>query len=1118
MSKAPKKTVPILTAPLIDPGMARQELEVPEGLSLAQMVEHAFPGMSRANHGALRVVLVTPIGAAAIDARYWHMTRPKPGVQVVIRIVPGKESLRSVLLAVVTVAAFALTGPLAGALGVGASTFGTALVRAGLTIVGSLLVNALVPMPEPEQERQKNSYSISGWQNTARPNEALPEVFGRHRVAPPFAARSYSEIVGDQQFIRALFCLGVGPVKISDIRIGNTSIDEYKDVEIEIREGYPGDAPLTLYPQQVLEDSEGAELVRPPQYDDAGEVIAGPNVETPVVRETAADTQDVNVILQFPQGLHAYDDKGRRVGREITIRIRQRLKGDQDWQDVATLDIWGNENSSMFRQHRWQMPSRGKWEIEITRMSDDVQDTPAGSTVQLAALQSIRPEYPINMDQPLALFAVRVRATHQLNGPLDSLNVIAERIGRRWDGTAWSEGTSRNPAAAFVGLLQSPSNPFPVADAEVDWDGLRDWHEWCDAKGLKYDRELEGGLSFRELANEICAAGRAFHRHDGVRWGVVIDRPEDLVVDHISPRNSGGFSWSRSYFDPPHAFRVRFRDETNDYAEAERIIPWPDHTGDITITEEIQLPGKTDPREIWIEARRRMYELMHRPDTFTTSQSGAARVATRGDLVMGSYDVLSHQQQDARVKMIEGSLVELDQVIEAEDDQAMAIRFRVFAHENDVIGASVVRPVTLPVPDAPLLALVGDGPLPAVGELVHIGPYTKVSEPMKIRGVESGTSFTSTLTLIPAAPEIDELTDAEVPPDWTGRVGSAIVIANQTPPTPRVVRIVTEPQYTGGEDPGDPAEPAATTVTMHLAPAQGGGVALNGYRVEHRPQTGGGWASIDVPAASARATITGYITEDEIELRAYAVSYDGTESDPTPILPVDVGGTDVQLPQAVEDASVMIEGGLGHAKLTLAMPAAPASQVIVYRVPFGQALDRDAHALAAPVTGATGSTVTFTDGDATRQNLLADPSFDGAGWTLGTDWTVAGGTADHADGTAGDLSQAIALDEGETYNFSTDVGTLSGGSLTPKLTGATTQNGDAINAAGLELQSLVVPTGQTGFAIGASAACVASLTEAALYLATGATLSPCAYTYYLEPKTDAGLPGSLSGPFSVTVR
>ncbi|MBO9451439.1 phage tail protein [Tropicibacter sp. R16_0] len=1108
--------VSVLTAPLLDPGHARRELELPEGLSLAEMIATAFPGLAPSDHSSVRVVLVTKEGAAPIDARFWATTRPKSGVRVVIRIVPGKDAARTILLAVVAVAATAFAGPLAGAIFGKTTPFLTAAIGTGLTVVGGLLVNALIPMQTPEQDRRKNAYSISGWANTARQNEPVPDVYGRHRTAPPFAANSYTEVVGDQQFVRALFCVGMGPIKSSDVRIGNTSIDEYDEVEIEIREGRPGDAPISLYPHQVLEQAEGIELVRPPELDDAGEATGGPSVETPVVRQTAADTQDVNVILSFPQGLFAVDDKGRKAYRTITVRIQQRPVGDETWQPVTELEISGLNDRTMYRQYRWQLPNRGKWDIEVTRMTDDAAGSSVVDRVNLAALQSIRPEGPLNIDKPLALIAMRIRATHQLNNALDSVNLIAERYALRWDGTGWSEGLPRNPAAAFIALLQGPSNPFPVADTEIDWEILKDWYLWCEEKGLKYDRVVETGQSFGDLQREICAAGRAFPRHDGISWGVVIDRPQDLVVDHISPRNSEGFSWSRSYFDPPHGFRVSFFDETNDFVSAERLIPWPGHSGDMTTTEEIQIPGKTDPREIWIEARRRMYELIHRPDTFTTSQSGAVRAVTRGDLVMGAYDVLAHDQLAARVLTAEDRLIEIDDVVFPEEGTDLGIRFRIFADEEDTIGASVVRSVVAPVPKAPLLELRGDGPAPAVGDLIHIGPLAHLSEAMVVKGIEAGSEFSSTLKLVPAAPQIDALTDAEDPPDWSGRVGSEIVLGAQKPQPPRLVSLVAPSRYTGGEDPGDPAEPADTTVTIQLAPASGS-VAVSRFRVEYRAVGETAWQSQEVAAASSKVHIHGVLTGSEIDLRAFAISYDDTISDPTATLVVEAGTGSAQLPPAIDADAVQVDGGLGHAVLSLPMPASPVDQVMVYRVPYGEVLDRDLHALPEAITGPSGATISYVDGDATRANLLADPSFEGSGWTLGTGWSQSGGEAEHVSGDAGDLSQTIDLTEARTYHFSANVTAWSGGALTPKLTGSTDLDGLPISAIGRALQSFVVPSGQTGLALSATASFVGKLDEVALYLATAATLTPGIYRYYFEPRTVDGLPGPLSDPYQATV-
>ncbi|MFX8685047.1 hypothetical protein ABTM63_19875, partial [Acinetobacter baumannii] len=84
------------------------------------------------------------------------------------------------------------------------------------------------------------------------------------------------------------------------------------------------------------------------------------------------------------------------------------------------------------------------------------------------------------------------------------------------------------------------------------------------------------------------------------------------------------------------------------------------HTGSIDVTEELSLPGKVDPEAIWIEARRKAYEVDLRPDVFTVTQAGAARVATRGDLVNVTYYVLDRRQFSARVLAAADQMILLD--------------------------------------------------------------------------------------------------------------------------------------------------------------------------------------------------------------------------------------------------------------------------------------------------------------------------------------------------------------------------------------------------------------------------------------------------------------------------
>jgi len=1096
--------VSVMAAPLFDPGMARVSLDVPPGLTIDEIVTQALPH-ARPASGLLRVILVNDRGASVAEEKYWSQMRPTAGTHVVIRTIPGKNALRSVLLAVVSVAALAFAPAVAGFLGV-TSKIGIALVGAGLSIVGQLLVNALIPVQTPDALEKKNVYRIEGWRNELRPGSPIPFAVGKHRYAPPFAAQTYTEVVGDDQYVRALFCFGYGPLRISDLRIGDTSIEDFEDIDVEIREGREGDGPLTLYPEQVLQENDGAELVRPLPRGVDGEVVPGPSIETPVIRFTSTNAARASVILGFPGGLFSIDDKGRLKGYNVSVRIRARLNGIGVWTDVVTLNVNAAKQESFLRQHSWTLPTRGRWQIEVTRLSEDNLSTQVSDKVVLSAVQSIRPEYPINLDKPVAFAAIRVRATYQLSGPLNAFNALIEREAQVRVDDEWVLGYGRTPATAYLAALTGPQNPYPASTAEIDMDQIADWHDWCVSKGLKYDRVHDTQEALGEMLNAICAAGRATPRHDGIKWGVVIDRPETLVIDHINPRNSDQFEWSRSYFDAPDGMRITFLDETNDYVQAERIVPWPGHEGPVNLTEAIELPGKTDPDEIWIEARRRMYELQYRADSFSAMQSGRARVVTRGDLVMGSFDVLSRMLVAARVISISGNLVEIDEEVVA--GESFGVRFRTFADPEDVIGVSIVRAIAGSSEPSRALLLTGTGPLPNVGEAIHIGPIATESLALRVRGIEAAEDFQARILMVAAAPEIDTLTDAEEPPTWDGRVGAEVDLAAAVPAVPVFVSIASGVAGTGDPD----------GLEVILRPGTGSTAGVTEFELDHRLQGASTWTTVVIPAASAGASLDVYSASDQIELRARALA-STTPGDYTDVASIIVGGNDPAIPPALASDAVTVMGVLGYATLTISVPTAGApSQIQIYRVPAGNPLDRETHAVGSPILVAAGSTVSYIDGDGTRANLISDSAFNsGTGWTPGDGWTIAGGEATHVPGTAGALSQALSLDAGKTYRTAFTVTDFVAGTVTPRLTGGTDVSGDAVSSAGLFLDRLTAVSGNTEFAIDAVSAFDGAIDDLIVFVETATCVDAGGWDYWVEPQNDENIAGPVSGPFTVTI-
>ncbi|MGH1355376.1 MAG: TipJ family phage tail tip protein [Thalassovita sp.] len=1099
----------VLTATAIDPGV-RINIDLPHGLTVAEYVKMSLPRAAEAELDRARVALSTSRGTAIVPRQLWHQVRPRPGVQVVIRLIPAEDALRSVLQVVISVAALALAPAVGSALGV-SSAVGTALVTLGASVVGQLLLNALIPPPQPDEVKQ--SYSISGWKNKLDPDGAVPVVLGTVRFAPPFAARPYTEIVGDDQYLRALFLLGEGELAITDMRIGETSLSEFDEVETEVRYGIEGELPVSLLPDQVVEEQVGVELTRPLPRDDLGEVIEGdPAIETPVVRTTGADASGASIILAFPGGLVSFSDSGRKRTHTVQMRIEQRLVEATEWQLVEELEISANKAEGFFRQHSWTFPSRARWQVRATMLTEETVSSQVQQRLTWAALQTIRPEYPLAYPRPLALVAVRIKATHQLNGALDNFNVLASRICPDWDEAtqSWISRATENPASLFRHVLQSPANPKPVTDAGLDLEQLQDFAAFCTAKGLTYNRVLEtNGSTLRDVLAEIAGAGRATPRHDGQAWGIVIDRPDQdaLIVDQVNPRNSWAFKWRRAYTDPPHAFVVTFQDAGNDYKETQRVVRWPGYEGEIELTEALPIPGKVYADEVWREARRRQLETIHRPDTYQATQDGAVRVTTRGDDVMLNHDVLSRVQRVARVRAVIGKLVEIDEPAVMIEGESYAIRFLVFADDQDVIGTSVVRNAQTAPGETQLLTLTGTGDVPRVGDLVHFGPVATESYHQIVRSVEATEDMCSILHLVDAAPQIDTILDATEIPAWSSRVGDAIDDNLLQPSAPRFVSVASGRNGTDEEG----------LITYLIEPGSGA-IATASYELGHRLQGAPSWTTVSIPAANGGGRLDVYATDDLVELQLRGISATGVVGPYSVALTLTVGAQDAGIPAALDADAINVTTLLGGALIQFATGLdANTTQVQLYRATSG-ILDRETDAVGAALAVAQQQSQSLTVGDTGRSNTIAAKEMnDATAWTIGPGWTISGGLATHTPGTDGALGQVQTTDPGKWYRVAFTISGRTAGTVTPRLTGGSDRPGAAISVNGDHSDRIQAVTGNDTFELLASADFDGSVDDVTFYLETSACLAQGTHFIWLEPQNDDGVPGPVSDPITITI-
>lgn len=798
----------------------RRHGEMPEGLTIAEMIAQHLPEALPAHLARADVVLVNEQGEWPVSQDLWRHVRPKSGVTVVLRMrLGGKNFLRAVLTIVVIAAAVWTGGAAAGLLGFVEGSFAYSAVSAATTfavsVAGTALVNALVPLRPPSLTNRRDSptYALSGTRNASNPWGVVPVILGRHRVYPLYGANPYTEVVGDDQYMRLLFVVGYGPLAVSDLKIGETPIDDYDDVEYNILGGYPDDPELALFPAAVLQEDLSVDLT----YD-AGFVS----------RTTQPDVTEASVDFVFPRGLGELNDDGNIDSHSVVIEIQYRPTGGTEWFTVKTLNYSNNRSAAFRRGYRWTFPTPGQYDVRIRRTTPNSTESSVFDDVTWSALRGFRTGSPIDFPFPLTLIEMRIRATEQLYGVIDTFNCMASSIVRDWESASgtWIERETANNASLFRHVLQGPAMALPRTDDQLDLEGLAAWHEDCVANGYRYNRVHDYDASIREVLSDIATAGRASPSQTDGRWSVALDRPQSVAIGAITPRNSHNFSGEINYRKIPDAFRVVFIDETNGYVRKERIVERPGLVGEPTVFELIEFPGETDPVQVWIKGRLRFAELMARAETYFTTLPAERMIYRRGDLAYINHNTLTAVMATGQVRRVDGLYVSIDEEVTFEAGTDYMVRFT--NAEGESWGAELDTPATEATTD---LLLAAGSRLPAPGDVAMVGPAGRDVIEGIVKDIEAGQDMSGRLTLVPHAPNLVELAEIDEVPPWdgggTGGPGGGDVPEGE-PAKPIILELDINYRLNTSD------EVRAVIATVIVSPGAGGAVPTTAYNMQYR--------------------------------------------------------------------------------------------------------------------------------------------------------------------------------------------------------------------------------------------------------------------------------------------
>lgn len=840
------------------------------------------------------------VGGFTVPEKCWHMVRPKVGVAVVITRMPEGGSVKSIFrliaFAALAIGVIAISGgaatPLLGGLGIGsfaAGTLSAGLLAAGVGLIGSLLINALIPPQAPSTDSTSSTdtlRSITGVQNQLDPYGAVPFVLGQCLAYPKLAARQFSELSGDDQYLRCLFDLGEGDPGISDMKIGDSDIATFTDVETEI-----GTNP-SLFSQDVEENAITAEL------DTDGNTVT---------RSSATDADELSLDWVYAAGLFGLDGTtGNVVGVTQRVKVEYSPTGAGSWTTVTsstsgltistdaatangdgTFHVVNAARKAVRVGLRWKV-ANGQYDVRLTRVDTNwgtsSNDSKTGA-MTWTVLRTIR--YGAVSTTGTKKFAMRIKATDQLNGAISQFNCILSQPIPVWhaDTSTWVTEDSRNPAFIFRYVMKdSPANPRKVSVDRLDDAEIKAWAQECADKGFVYSTNVDQPVTLFALLQDICAAGRAsFNVRDG-KYSVVRDLPQSTPVQVFTPRNSSGFSGTRAFPDAVHALRVQFTNPDANWQQDERVV-YDDgyNQSNATNFEVLTLRGVTDPDAAWRLGRYHLAASRLRPTTYTWNTDIENLVCTRGDLVLFAHDVIEVGCAWGRVTDMLGNVagdgsvtatsITLDEQMRPEVGKSYSMRVR----RND--GTVAISSVTFAQYDSPSQTATLSSPIAGVnyGDLVTFGETGSDVLSLVVTRVDPAADFAAKITAVDAAPAVLNA-DSGTPPPWTsGITGQAQV---EAPDPPSTVDVSSSQMLSPSDDGGITQPVMMVAVTGPWSGVSRTGAAILDH-VEVRYRTSdpvGSWTTLALPRGELSVTISGVVRDVVYQIEARAVGTTGHAS------------------------------------------------------------------------------------------------------------------------------------------------------------------------------------------------------------------------------------------------
>jgi hypothetical protein len=514
----------------------------------------------------------------------------------------GSSNTKSVLgiVALIAVAAFAFwAGPLLGAAFGLSATFGTLFTNA-IILGGALLVNALVTPKtggeNPAAEDVPQVYSLAAGGNNGRPLETIPCRYGRLKRFCDFATAPWSEYIGDEQYLNIILCEGVGRFARHQITIDDTvlwdSVGGFTpgfDATIQFAE--PG-ATITLFPADVVSAVEvaGQQLPSGTGIAGTGSGAGGGGSAAPgafiggfIVNAAGTQANQLAADFVFPGGVFRQTKDGKIQTHNVTVEVEARPV------DNAGAPL-GSFTQLIFKNFSFaeRKPKRVTLKATVAAGRYEVRARRWGATLPSGGIEGADTVLWVaqraflvgdNAFAGVSTTAIRIRATELTQGGARKFGIISTRILPVWNGTAFVDTATRNPAWAFLDMATNTDYGAKRSIAKIDFNAIVNLATGCNTRGDHFDFDFMSGTPAPDAFDTILKTARSRHCWFGDVLSVVRDElktvPQLLLTDREIGRGSLSIGYALQAEEDADCVVLEYLDETI-WAPADVQWPAPD--------------------------------------------------------------------------------------------------------------------------------------------------------------------------------------------------------------------------------------------------------------------------------------------------------------------------------------------------------------------------------------------------------------------------------------------------------------------------------------------------------------------------------------------------------------